>query len=107
MLAYFELVPAQPQLVLTIAPSSGAPAGKCCGEKTVGEVVYTLVGEADTAQYGCLQNCIYENMNQGSQFCFRTGDLPVECLDDDQGNTGEPQEEGTPGPQGSYTNPNN
>merc|ERR1712013_881403 len=41
-----------------------------------------------------------EKMNQGSQFCFRPGDLPVECLDDDQGNTGEPQEEGTPGPQG-------
>ena len=67
--------------------------------------MYSLVREGDTAQYGCLQNCIYQDMdNQGSMFCFSSGDLPVECLDDDnQGNTGEPQEEGTPGPQGSYT----
>merc|ERR550519_2358125 len=84
-----------------LAAVTGAPAGQCCNEKTVGETVYTLVREGDTAQYGCRQNCIYQDMgNQGSMFCFRSGDLPVECLDDDQGgNTGEPQEEGTPGPQ--------
>merc|ERR1719347_681764 len=79
----------------------GAPVGECCGEKSVGETVYSLVMEGDTQQYGCLDNCIYQDRDMpGNMICFRAGDLPVECMED-QGNTDNPLEEGnTDSPSG-------
>merc|ERR1712142_837275 len=72
----------------------GAPVGECCEEKSVGEIVYSLVMEGDTQQYGCLENCIYQDKDiPGNMICFRAGDLPVECLGD-QGNTENPMEGG-------------
>merc|ERR1712142_235598 len=78
----------------------GAPVGECCVEKSVGETVYSLVKEGNTQQYGCLDNCIYQDKDMpGNMICFRAGDLPVECLGDqgstgDQGNTDNPMEGG-------------
>merc|ERR1712098_105090 len=72
----------------------GAPVGECCVEKTVGETVYSLVKEGDTKKYGCLDNCIYQDRDmQGKMFCFKAGNLPVDCLED-KGNTDMPVGEG-------------
>merc|ERR1719347_348222 len=81
-------------ILFYITVCQGAPVGECCGEKSVGEIVYSLVMEGDTQQYGCLDNCIYQDRDMpGNMICFRAGDLPVECLGD-QGNTENPMEGG-------------
>jgi len=76
-----------PVLVASLAclsPAKGAPASQCCAEKSVGGIVYSLYQETgDTEQYNCLDSCIYQDKaNPGPQFCFQTGNLPVECLQD-------------------------
>ena len=50
-------------------------------KKTVGGVPYTLVDEADTSNYNCWSNCIYErdDIQDGERFCFQEGDLEVVC----------------------------
>jgi hypothetical protein len=50
-------------------------------KKTVGGVPYTLVEEADTGNYNCWSNCIYErdDIQDGERFCFQEGDLEDIC----------------------------
>merc|ERR1719376_72750 len=58
---------------------------ECCASKTVGDVTYELVNKMDTSGYGCISNCVYQQIggNSSSSFCFKRGDLPVTCGDDD------------------------
>jgi len=54
--------------------------GSCCEEKTVGGVKYKKSGEEDTSSFNCLNNCVYEKVDSpGSKYCFKEGDLTVEC----------------------------
>jgi hypothetical protein len=50
-------------------------------KKTVGGTPYTLVDEADTSDYNCMSNCIYERDEDqgGGRFCFEEGLLEVVC----------------------------
>jgi hypothetical protein len=49
-------------------------------KKTVGGVPYTLVDEADTSDYNCVSNCVYERDDiPGGRFCFKEGNLEVVC----------------------------
>ena len=49
----------------------------------VGAIVYSLYQETgDTEQYSCLDSCIYQDKARpGTRFCFKAGNLPVECQD--------------------------
>jgi len=59
---------------------------QCCKEKTVGGVVYKLIDEGDTRNFGCKTNCIFEKKGlPGERFCFKEGHLKVVC--NDIGNT--------------------
>jgi len=57
---------------------------KCCEEKVYGGYTYKLVAEENTAQYDCLQNCVYEKQDRpGSRFCFAAGgDEYPKCIKD-------------------------
>ena len=63
----------------------GSQEGKCCNEKKVGDVLYTLVNsdnDDDTSMYGCNDDCVYKAEDDPStRFCFKNGHLPVDCLD--------------------------
>merc|ERR1719250_355447 len=67
-------------LVLALALSVGGAPPPCCTSKVVGGVEYTLRTEMDTAAYGCVNNCIFEKVDEpGPLFCFAVGDLEVIC----------------------------
>merc|ERR1712130_515738 len=53
----------------------------CCEHKTVGEYNYTHVGSTGYSQ--CQDDCSYKRDDQvdGSLWCFKPGDLPVQCQD--------------------------
>ena len=41
---------------------------------------YKKSGEEDTSSFNCLNNCVYEKVDSpGSKYCFKEGDLTVEC----------------------------
>merc|ERR1711970_1073060 len=43
---------------------------------------YTLVGQMDTKEYNCLNDCIYQKKEEpGTKYCFAVGDQQVECKD--------------------------
>jgi hypothetical protein len=51
-------------------------------------VAYLLLEVADTVNYGCKSNCVYEKKGSpGSRFCFKEGYLEVVC--DEEGSSGE------------------
>ena len=55
----------------------------CCTEKQVGNVTYVLVEKGDTTGYNCTENCIFEEKQKpGSRFCFKDGEQPVTCLEE-------------------------
>merc|ERR1711936_527023 len=63
----------------------GGKEGECCEEKTVGNILYTLV-EGDkmemTKKFGCKDGCVYKaDEDPNDRFCFKDGSLPVTCLD--------------------------
>jgi len=65
--------------------SSLAKEESCCQKKQVGEVDYVLLKDDPTLTlaYGCKNGCVYTTEKDTDlMFCFRTGHLPVECLDD-------------------------
>merc|ERR1712106_722504 len=67
--------------VTEITAVGGAPP-PCCTSKMVGGVEYILRKEEDTSNYNCVDNCIFEKMEEpGPLFCFATGDFEVICDD--------------------------
>merc|ERR1712106_203535 len=71
---------------LMAALSQGIPmqSPECCDSKDVGGVSYSLVGQMDTTAYQCLNNCIYvKDQDPTVKFCFASGDLQVECTEDE------------------------
>merc|ERR1712123_110593 len=94
---------------LMAALSQGIPmqSPECCDSKDVGGVSYSLVGQMDTTAYQCLNNCIYVNDQDPTvKFCFASGDLQVECTEDEfqgsdkppMGGSDKPPMEGTDKP---------
>jgi len=81
-------------ILILVISASAAPSrekregdgnGKCCEEKTVGDILYTLV-EGDkmdmTKKFGCKDGCVYmADEDPIDRFCFKDGSLPVTCLD--------------------------
>ena len=56
------------------------PDGGCCSVKTVGGVVYSLLGVEDTSDYECLDNCVYTIKDSpGDKICFKAGDIMATC----------------------------
>jgi len=52
----------------------------CCSVKTVGGVVYSLLGVEDTSDYDCLDNCVYTIKDSpGDKICFKAGDTMATC----------------------------
>ena len=46
----------------------------------VGGVKYIFRKDGDTSNYDCVDNCIYEKMEEpGTLFCMAAGDLEVIC----------------------------
>merc|ERR1712025_809809 len=73
-------------LLFLVFASAAPPSDRCCSEKKVGDIHYTLARSDmnETAKYGCTDGCIYQASDDlGRDFCFATGDLPVACLDGD------------------------
>merc|ERR1711892_351475 len=69
---------------------------ECCDSKDVGGVSYSLVGQMDTTAYQCLNNCIYvKDQDPTVKFCFASGDLQVECTEDEFQGSDKPPMEGT------------
>merc|ERR1712106_473584 len=71
---------------LMAALSQGIPmqSPECCDSKDVGGVSYSLVGQMDTTAYQCLNNCVYvKDQDPTVKFCFASGDLQVECTEDE------------------------
>merc|ERR1712106_976529 len=71
---------------LMAALSQGIPmqSPECCDSKDVGGVSYSLVGQMDTKAYQCLNNCVYvKDQDPTVKFCFASGDLQVECTEDE------------------------
>merc|ERR1712123_14361 len=94
---------------LMAALSKGIPmqSPECCDSKDVGGVSYSLVGQMDTTAYQCLNNCIYvKDQDPTVKFCFASGDLQVECTEDEfqgsdkppMGGSDKPPMEGTDKP---------
>merc|ERR1711892_1367015 len=94
---------------LMAALSQGIPmqSPECCDSKDVGGVSYSLVGQMDTKAYQCLNNCIYvKDQDPTVKFCFASGDLQVECTEDEfqgfdkppMGGSDKPPMEGTDKP---------
>merc|ERR1712106_1029944 len=81
---------------LMAALSQGIPmqSPECCDSKGVGGVSYSLVGQMDTTAYQCLNNCVYvKDQDPTVKFCFASGDLQVECTEDEfQGSDKPPTE---------------
>jgi len=72
-------------LLLTIQVDANGPeddcGGKCCKRKQVGEDTYTFShqNEIATKEYNCTNNCIYTNDKDGTLFCFKPGNMTVDC----------------------------
>merc|ERR1712106_234833 len=78
---------------LMAALSQGIPmqSPECCDRKDVGGVSYSLVGQMDTTAYQCLNNCVYvKDQEPTVKFCFASGDLQVECTEDEFQGSGKP-----------------
>eukprot|EP00092_Neocalanus_flemingeri_P009348 GFUD01010060.1.p1 GENE.GFUD01010060.1~~GFUD01010060.1.p1 ORF type:complete len:144 (+),score=3.56 GFUD01010060.1:66-434(+) len=79
------------QLVLVLLAVVAGYAGaatieRCCTQKMVGGVNYTLVDTKSTAKWGCQSDCIFERVDtKGSRICFKAGDLEVVCEEDNPG----------------------
>merc|ERR1719312_2309099 len=56
----------------------------CCESKTVGPNTYTLVEDETASEaWGCKSLCVYKMEGKPeSRFCFKSGDLPVNCMGD-------------------------
>ena len=57
-------------------PSFASPPARCCPEKTVGKMTYSLTGREDSSlpqQHGCLNNCIYSIGDSDQMICFTRG----------------------------------
>jgi len=83
----------------------------CCETKDVGGVGYTLVGQMDTRDYQCLNDCIYvKDEDPDVKVCFAAGDLEVVCTEDElqpSGMTEKSPMEGTDAPAGVCGSDNN
>ena len=54
---------------------------RCCSRKTVGGISYSLIGDQDTSQFGCISQCVYgkDEDSTGNKYCFKSGTLEVVC----------------------------
>jgi hypothetical protein len=81
---------------------------QCCETKDVGGVSYTLVGRMDTKSYQCINDCIYvKDEEPRVKFCFASGDVKVECTEDELQGSEVPPMEGSEKPpmEGTETPP--
>merc|ERR1719357_410040 len=75
-------------LVLSVSCAGfvlGEEGNNCCTSKTVGPHAYTLIGnDAAATTMGCKSPCVYERDGEpGTRVCFKTGDLPVTCIEEE------------------------
>jgi len=72
-------------LLLASSVSSAPTSDKCCSDKKVGDILYTLAEsdkDADTMKFGCKDGCVYKaDEDPIDRFCFKDGGLPVTCLE--------------------------
>eukprot|EP00092_Neocalanus_flemingeri_P087035 GFUD01109764.1.p1 GENE.GFUD01109764.1~~GFUD01109764.1.p1 ORF type:complete len:225 (-),score=22.46 GFUD01109764.1:163-837(-) len=69
-------------LAVVVGYAEAATIERCCSQKMVGGVNYTLVEIENTTKYGCDWDCVYEKVDmKGSRICFQVGPLPVVCDD--------------------------
>jgi len=70
---------------VAVAQSAESSNGKCCEEKTVGDILYKLVEsdkDEETSKFGCKDGCVYNaDEDPVDRFCFAPGDLKVTCLE--------------------------
>jgi len=73
------------RVFLIFVTAVSAATDKCCKEKKVGEILYTLAEsdmDDETAKFGCKAGCVYKaDEDPVDRFCFKDGSLPVTCLD--------------------------
>merc|ERR1711935_435715 len=64
---------------------SEEPPVKCCMEKEVGGIMYSLVDveQGLGEDYGCKDDCLYKTNGGDDLVCFATGSLPVNLCDGD------------------------
>merc|ERR1711874_651164 len=70
-------------LILVASVSAAPTSDKCCSEKKVGDILYTLAETDvdDTAKFGCKDGCVYKaEEDPVDKFCFKDGVLPVTFL---------------------------
>jgi len=74
------------KIFLIFLASVSAATDKCCKEKKVGDILYTLDKsdmDEETAKFGCKNGCVYKAAEDPvDRFCFKEGGQPVTCLDD-------------------------
>merc|ERR1711970_533541 len=73
------------RVFLIFVASVSAATDKCCKEKKVGVILYTLAEsdmDEETSKFGCKWGCVYKaDEDPVDRFCFKDGSLPVTCLD--------------------------
>ena len=59
----------------------GKSEDECCQVKTFDGVYYVKVDKKDTSSHGCIDSCVYEQLNNpGLRYCFRKGGaVPAKC----------------------------
>merc|ERR1719347_2483630 len=83
------LLPLILPLVMAVLVKGVPMQPECCETKDVGGVSYTLVGQMDTSNYQCLNDCIYtKDEDPQYKYCFAAGDLEVDCTEDELENSG-------------------
>merc|ERR1719347_1373305 len=83
------LLPLILHLVMAVLVKGVPMQPECCETKDVGGVSYTLVGQMDTFNYQCLNDCIYtKDEDPQYKYCFAAGDLEVDCTEDELENSG-------------------
>jgi len=70
--------------LLVLQGSSGkSMPQECCATKKVGEYFYTLIKTTGQVPPQCKKSCVYtRDSEEGSRYCFATGNLPVTCIED-------------------------
>ena len=71
-------------VALIIFLTHQATGQQCCSKKTVGGILYNLVGsqaQGYASQYNCTNNCLYtqDSGDPNKKFCFKPGQLESQC----------------------------
>ena len=71
--------------LVLVTTCSADSLDECCKAKIVGDISYTLsrvITDNDSnfdQAADCINKCVYKETESGNEFCFKSGDLMVEC----------------------------